>query len=91
MVEYDPKLCEDYVQRALDLGPSTFVCLWAHHAGLLATANARETVDLMIAEWQNMRPWNKQGVLFLMADHIDEIARKIAMEASRMARVQDPI
>lgn len=88
MAEYDPQLCEDYVRRALELGPASFVRLWVFAAEIVSPPRQ---LDAMVVEWQNMRPWDRQGVLFLMAKHIDEIARQVAVAAASRARVQDPI
>lgn len=95
MADYDRQLCEDYVCKALELGCETFVRLWMHAAGLVpvpyGVMTSRPQLDSMVVEWANMRPWNQQGVLFLMVSHLDDIARQKALEASLRARVQDPI
>jgi hypothetical protein len=94
MTDYDLQLCEDYVERALNFGTATFARLWVHAAGLVPVHPPevhRLQLDAMAVEFTNMRPWNQQGVLFLMADHIDKIARYAAVNAASRARTQDPI
>jgi hypothetical protein len=94
MAKYDPQLCEDYVRRALDLGTVTFTRLWVHAAGLVPVHPPEVPtlqLDAMAVEFTNMGPWDQQGVLFLMAGHIDKIARYAAMNAASRARVADPI
>jgi hypothetical protein len=95
MAEYDRHICEDYVARALKFGYSTFVRLWMHAIGMVPMSYKLMTslpqLDSMVVEWETMKPWNRQDVLFLMAIHLDKIARQKAMEASLQARIIDPI
>jgi hypothetical protein len=89
MAKYNREFCEDYFRKIRQLGDESFVRMWMHMAKLAQVPSGN--MDAWLVEWDNMSPWNQQGVLFLIAPEIDRIARDRAMEASRRARVEDPL
>lgn len=92
--QYDAGYCEDFFRRAQELGDIGFVRLWVHASGLVPIPDSADPpwqLDSLVIEWYNMRPWNRQGVLFLMAKHIDVIAERVAIKAADKARLEDPI
>jgi hypothetical protein len=89
VANFDRAYCEDYFRKIRQLPDESFVRMWMHTAGLVLLRS--RNLDAWLVEWANMSPWNRQAVLFLMAPEIDRIARERAMEASREARVDDPL
>jgi hypothetical protein len=84
--------CERFVKQCSDYGESTLVRVWAHATGLCPVpAGVPHQLDSLLCIADNMPPWNKQHVLYLMAKHIDRIARECAKRAADHARVADPL
>ncbi len=99
MAFYSRKNCEQFVRMVLNMGEPTFVRLWIHASGLVLRHNStldalaldRPPIDVVVTEWENLSPWDKQGVLFFMIPHIERIASNVAMAESRRARELDPL
>lgn len=95
MATYSREACEDYVRRALELPDDNFVRLWVYCCGMFPKSGDPQTykvlMDSMVVEWENMPIWNKQCVMFLMIDHITNIAKDRAMMWASTARIQDPL
>jgi len=91
LATYDRQTCEDFVERArVILTENAFVELWAWVSKGTSWTMGQNYCDGFVAEWINMPIWNKQAVLFLMAPHIDRIARDRAKRLADKARIEDP-
>lgn len=92
MAIYSREYCEDFVQRLLKLTDADVVRFWIYACGMVAEeVKTMVQLDAFVVEWNNMPIWNRQGVCFLLVEHIEYIARDRAKTWAAAARVVDPL
>lgn len=106
-VDYNRECCEQFVQRfttppdppktvtgaggpvsfresillayaSLAYGYVGWVRYWQHH-------------EKLVAEFRKLSLWNKQGVLYMLVPHIEQLAVAVAKCANKDARINDPL
>jgi len=63
---------------SLAYGYIGWVKVWVHH-------------ETLVAEFRKLSLWNKQGVLYMLVPHIEQISVAVAQRANKDARVNDPL
>jgi hypothetical protein len=90
-VDYDRSFCEEFVNRVLEAPPTIVVLIWVRLAFGTALTAASDDLWRLVEQWPSLSKWNQQAILYLLAPHIDRIARARAEAVCREAREEEPL